>query len=521
MLDFSVLLLFCVVAQPFTISFPTVRRRKPSNSLLALDPNSDSPSDIYVEIGSSTETATDLDPDLSVQTADFSLDGDPYQLNADTLSNQTSLLLEETEDPRQNHQISRRKWISAGVGTLGALCAVEAWANLQSPNTPSNKKNFLLPKGNLVSPNLTKVVQETKINITMECTTSLTCVSLDTSTFQKKQSLRLPAWLPPGLVPSPRVIRDITNTELLVAATVAGSAMEITRTSILYPIVTLKTRIQTDVRGRQCSRPTTKWNLKRRIRILQLNAIRHYREGNLFAGITPTLLVAVPATGIYCGVRDVVRRRLTTLDISDVSIAVTAAFLADVIALAIRTPADSLALRLQSASGAEVNMEEESEEEREAAVEAKVGSWFSESIERLPYIILTDLPYLLSRIALNRLLIHGPLDIGRYELLSISTALLCGFLTTPFDVVRTRLLVDSDDDPTNGVDGGFLGTREGFNLFEVFDKIMKEGNGGVSNLFAGWFERIIYLGIGRAWLEPLQIVGYIALRDAILLEWFD
>jgi hypothetical protein len=30
----------------------------------------------------------------------------------------------------------------------------------------------------------------------------------------------------------------------------------------------------------------------------------------------------------------------------------------------------------------------------------------------------------------------------------------------------------------------------------------------------------LYLGIGRAWLEPIQLVGYIGIRDALLLEWF-
>ena len=98
----------------------------------------------------------------------------------------------------------------------------------------------------------------------------------------------------------------------------------------------------------------------------------------------------------------------------------------------------------------------------------------------------------------------------------ISTALVCGFLTTPFDVARTRILLDSDDDPTNGIDGG-----SGAGLITTMRTVTKEGEGGLANLFAGWLERTMYLGIGRAWLEPLQILGYMAIRDAILLEWFD
>ena len=51
--------------------------------------------------------------------------------------------------------------------------------------------------------------------------------------------------------------------------------------------------------------------------------------------------------------------------------------------------------------------------------------------------------------------------------------------------------------------------------------ITKEGNGGVQNLYAGWFERTAFLGVGRAWLDPLRVIGYLGLRDALLLKLFD
>lgn len=88
--------------------------------------------------------------------------------------------------------------------------------------------------------------------------------------------------------------------------------------------------------------------------------------------------------------------------------------------------------------------------------------------------------------------------------------------TQPAHMARTRILVDSDDDLRNGIDGG-----SGEGLVKTFRTIYKEGDGGIQNLFAGWLERTAYLGIGRAWIEPLMIIGFIAMRDAILLEWFD
>ena len=231
---------------------------------------------------------------------------------------------------------------------------------------------------------------------------------------------------------------------------------------------------------------------------------------------------------MYFGVRDVVKRTLTPVDISNLAVAVTAALVADVVSLILRTPADTLAIRLQVASGIESSHhhhhsddddgknEQEREHERDERINDAVGNWFVESIERLPAVILTDLPYLLLRTMVNGAFINGALDLGHYELLAISTAILCGILTTPFDVARTRILMDSDNDPDNGIDGG-----SGEGLLRTFQTIVRESDDGLANLFRGWIERAAYLGIGRAWLEPLQIIGYMAIRDAILLEWFD
>lgn len=73
-------------------------------------------------------------------------------------------------------------------------------------------------------------------------------------------------------------------------------------------------------------------------------------------------------------------------------------------------------------------------------------------------------------------------------------ASIAALVTTPFDVARTRILVDSDGDFENGIDGG---TGDG--VIRTMRTVIQEGNGGYSNLFAGWFVRVLYLGLGRAW----------------------
>ena len=417
--------------------------------------------------------------------------------------------------------------------------------NSQQQIGTNQTKTASKPKAKKIAPvNVTQVARETGVNITIleKRQWAQTAVTLDSKTFQKyRQFVGLPGWLPPYLQPSPQVIKDIPNSELLTAAIVAGSAVEMMRTAFLYPLQTLKARIQTDgshVRLRRRHRhhrrhPTSYLHtLRRRLRILRLNAARHVREGNLYAGLLPSLLVSVPATGVYYGARDITRRMLSAGGaaagadaLGDVALAVAAAFVADVVSLVFRTPADTLALRLQVASaqnqvrrdGDDVAVAEQLADALEdARIEKEVGNWFVESLERLPAVIATDLPYLLSRIALNGAILQTTgTDIGHYEIATLFSALLCAFLTTPFDVARTRILVDSDDDATTGIDGG---SRQG--VLATFRTVMREGDGGVRNLFAGWFERTAYLGISSLWL-PFALVFYVAIRDAILLEWFD
>jgi hypothetical protein len=109
---------------------------------------------------------------------------------------------------------------------------------------------------------------------------------------------------------------------------------------------------------------------------------------------------------VYYGIQDVVKRGLLKTQLGDINVALLSEFFADVLALMICTPADALAIQLQTGTGKEAQESKAGTEEERAAIKLeKVGDWFIESIECLPAVILTDLPYLLSRIALNQVLI--------------------------------------------------------------------------------------------------------------------
>jgi len=198
----------------------------------------------------------------------------------------------------------------------------------------------------------------------------------------------------------------------------------------------------------------------------------------------------------------------TSSKFDDIAVSLVGALVADVVSLVVRTPADLLAIRLQVGTLESDNGDVDTTE--------IAGDWFSDAIKRLPAVILTDLPYLLMRITLNGLVAQGNEGFGRYELIYIVTACTCAVLTTPFDVARTRILIDSNDDPTDGIDGG-----SGQGLIMTMQTVMKETDGGFRNLFRGWFERLVYLGVAVAWLQPIIILAYLFIRDALLLEWFD
>jgi len=181
-------------------------------------------------------------------------------------------------------------------------------------------------------------------------------------------------------------------------------------------------------------------------------------------------------------------------------VAIVAATVGDVISLCFRTPSETLSIRLQT------NNE-------------TVGNWWTDSFSRLPMVIATDLPYLLFKIVLNRSLIQGQsISVSHYAEFALVASIVAGFLTTPFDVARTRILLN--EQLVSSSDDGDNEEQEEINVVRTMIQITNEGDGGIKNLYAGWLERVLYLGVGRAWLEPISMISYIGIRDTVLLEWF-
>ncbi len=309
---------------------------------------------------------------------------------------------------------------------------------------------------------------------------------------------------------------------------------------------------------------------------------------NLYAGILPQLIATVPACGIFFAVKDITKRELIKAiesssssssssfsyiaSIDDLTLTLFSVFLGDVFSLAIKTPALTLSTRAQVETmiddDIDLNMGESLDcnsttTSKPTGTRRTTMDVFQDSWKKLPIVILTDLPYLFLKIVLVRSLATGQENIAEYALLNTAVSCICAGITTPFDVVRTRVLVDSNGDPSDGLDGGLINSddegyrKRGGNLKNIIytmklvmnetdanndfalqeeDDIdnssceLQEGGGtaleknkqyfNAQNLFAGWYERVLYLGLSVAWFDSLRILSYVGIRDFVLLKIF-
>jgi len=415
----------------------------------------------------------------------------------------------------------------AAASTVVPLPAAADTAAPGPPATTPAKSANKMCSASIELSDLKGIASEVNINVTSVIKIEggilpqTTCESIDRSTYTKVKNVDAPWFIPEAL--RPKVIKTIPNSQLLLAGVVAGSATEIARISLLFPLDTVKNRIQADPRHRKART----W--RRKMQLLYLSFLRKWREGDLYAGILPAILVSVPASGVYCGIRDVTKRVLAggvsggghglLLSLPDgtgpVIVSLVGAIVADLASLAVRTPADVLSLRLQVGTA-------DGEDYQSDLWEALGDGW-----SRLPTVLVTDLPYLLSRIALNYAVLTGAEGLGRYQAETVAIACGCAFLTTPFDVARTRILVDHGA-PSTGTEGqddespAKRRSRRRDGVLYTMAKVAREGNStGIQNLFAGSIERTAYNGIVRAWLDPIRLIGYMGIRDAVLLKWFD
>ena len=404
--------------------------------------------------------------------------------------------------------------------------------------TQSKQREQKTTDGEFQPIDVKKITYENKIEVELQLYDQSGTVKIDRDNFVKVKTIqpKFLQYLPSSMQPllsqqfqSLKVLKEIPDDQLFEASVLAGSLTEIIRSTLTYPLGTVKARVQSR-RSMSIGRISNR-TLLRKLRVTWLTFVYETKRGNLFAGLLPTLLITIPASGVYSGVKEVSRRAIAVgmqsqlvaniiTDDSEISsyvkvlsINLISVLIADVASLVVRTPADVLALRRQVFG--------------RSNVKSDYTDWAKDSVLLLPAMIITDLPYLMSRIFLNAAITTSGENLGRYEVETIIIACLCAFLTTPFDVARTRILLPtlpSEDETRKRLAGSSKyrkERRQKLSVLSTMRRISQEGNIGIQNLFAGWLERTVFLGLGRAWLEPIRFIGYLGLRDAILLKFFD
>ena len=109
---------------------------------------------------------------------------------------------------------------------------------------------------------------------------------VDPATEEVLMEFRLPSWWPKRLRPPRWGARDVADSELALAGVVAGGATEIVRVGALYPLTTVKTRVQA---------------------LRDASATRVGLD-DLYAGAGPAIAAATPAAACYYGARDLAKR---------------------------------------------------------------------------------------------------------------------------------------------------------------------------------------------------------------------
>jgi hypothetical protein len=298
----------------------------------------------------------------------------------------------------------------------------------------SSNKSRKIEEGELKVIDVKTIAQEGRIEVELiykqrPLDLAVPIVKIDRETLQKVRAYQPPAflrYLPSSVQPlvsgqfrSFKVLKSIPNEQLFVASVFAGSLTEIIRAVLLYPLSTIKSRVQ--ARKRKSLKNNRKQrSVRRKLRVSWLTFLHETKRGDLYAGLLPTLLICVPASGVYSGAKDVSKRVFSmAVELnafqnlafaspyhSALVVNLLAAFVADIAALAIRTPADVLSLRLQVFG--------------KTNVRSDFGSWAKDSVALLPAMIVTDTPLLLSRIFLNAAITTSGENLGRYEFETIT-----------------------------------------------------------------------------------------------------
>ncbi|KAH7301748.1 hypothetical protein KP509_23G040600 [Ceratopteris richardii] len=258
---------------------------------------------------------------------------------------------------------------------------------------------------------------------------------------------------------APQLIKknDLDFLRILFEGAVAGATAGVVVETVLYPIDTIKTRLQAVSRGAKIS------------------------FKGLYSGLGGNLAGVLPASAIFVGVYEPVKQKLQELfpdHLSSVA-QLTAGAVGGAAASLVRVPTEVVKQRMQTGqfSSAYQAVHSIASKEGLGGLYAGGGAF-----------LLRDLPFDAIQFCLYEQMKIGYKKAARRDLYDCENALigafagaLTGALTTPLDVIKTRLM-------TQGARGHYRGVAD------CVVKIMREEGG--SAFLKGIGPRVMWIGIG-------------------------
>ncbi|GMH87026.1 hypothetical protein TrST_g1508 [Triparma strigata] len=391
----------------------------------------------------------------------------------------------------------KKTFILVASCTASASPALATAVNVTTPTRTSStiKTNPPTTPPRLKALNVTEVLVKDKV-VLRRLDSPLTETVVDPVTLNQYKEFRFANNWPKKLRPPRWKVKDTSLREAAIAGAVGGALTEVVRTSVLFPISTIKTRLQVATNESD----TTLSDLTR----------------NVYGGIIPAALISVPSAATWFGTRDLVKDFIATSggDASRIAAVVLASGIAGLADVSVRAPVDLIVTRSQASStGIDtswLDLDQDGKVTKEE-LSLSLGSALQEGWRKVPTLVVTDLPFSLARTAtyltlkqsgaLSDVLSGIPNSTTRDSLLLVLCTSVCALLTTPLDVARTKLIVEKTNDS---------------NVIECLQGIVREE--GAKGLMKGVLLRTIYWGVIVAAITPLRSLGYTAFRDVILLN---
>eukprot|EP00956_Cyclotella_meneghiniana_P042813 scaffold249325_cov73-Cyclotella_meneghiniana.AAC.6 len=209
--------------------------------------------------------------------------------------------------------------------------------------TPKQREKKMPIDGQLKPIDADKITNENQIEVELELKDRSGTVKIDRETFQKVKIVQpqFLQYLPSSMQPlitrqfkSLQVLKEIPDDQLFEASVLAGSLTEMVRSTLTYPLGTVKARVQSR-RSRNISRTGKRRSLLRKLRVTWLTFVYETKQG----------VKEVSRRAIAMGMQSQMFSNLFSGDsdyVKILSVNLLSALVADVASLAVRTPADIL-----------------------------------------------------------------------------------------------------------------------------------------------------------------------------------